>query len=136
MPEQDQPLRVLVIEDEEEVARAVLRGLARAGLSAAWASRGDTGLAMKSSFNPHVVLVDPVLPDMNGRSLVALLGRTRDCGVVVLSGSPDDEGKAAKEFGADAFIAKPPNMREVVARIHAVHERVNLRGHQADTISG
>ena len=122
-------LRVLLIEDEEDVARAIMRGLARAGLNAAWASRGRTGLELKSSFRPHVVVLDVVLPDMHGRSFVALLGRPRSCGVVVLSGTVDGADQViGGAFGADDFVAKPPNMRELVARIRAVHRRVNLRG--------
>lgn len=116
------PLRVLIIEDEEEVARAIMRGLARAGLSVAWASGGKDGLALKGSFEPHVVLMDLNLPDMDGGSLMALLRHPRDCGVVVLSGG--EAGQAAGDLGADDFIVKPSSMREIVARIHVVHERV------------
>ena len=119
---------MLLIEDEEDVARAIMRGLARAGLNAAWASRGRTGLELNSSFRPHVVLLDVVLPDMDGASFIALLGQPRDCGVMVLSGMVDGADQViGGEFGADEFVAKPPNMRELVARIRAVHRRVNLR---------
>ncbi len=130
-------LRVLLIEDDEDVARAVLRGFTRAGLIAAWASSGHAGLDLKCSFKPHVVLLDLVLPDMDGRSLVAMLGRPRNCGVVVLSGMLDEADQViGGEFGADDFMAKPPHMRELVARIRAVHRRVNLLGNRVRTTSG
>lgn len=128
---------MLLIEDEEDVARAIVRGLARAGLGTAWANRGKTGLALKASLRPHVVLVDLVLPDMDGRSLVALLGRPRDCGVVVLSGMVDEADQVMGGIGADDFIAKPPNMRDLVARIRAVHQRVSARSErQHDALCG
>lgn len=125
MPErQREPLRVLLIGDEEEVARAITRGLARAGLSVAWASRGGDGLALKDSFRPRVALANLILPDMHGWPLVALLRRPRDCGVVVLSGMGGEAGQAVQGLGADDSIAKPSSMREMIARIQAIHERV------------
>lgn len=131
-------LRVLLIEDEEDVARAIMRGLARAGLSTAWANRGAAGLALKASLRPHVILMDLDLPDMDGRSLLSVLGHPRDCGVVVLSGMIDEaEHVMGGAFGVDDFVAKPPNMRDLVARIRAVHQRVNIRGEwEQDALSG
>lgn len=130
-------LRVLLIEDEADVARAILRGLTRAGLTAVWASSGHAALILKCSFKPHVVLLDLVLTDMDGRSFVAMLGSPRNCGVIVLSGMLDEADQViGGDFGADDFMAKPPHMRELVARIRAVHRRVNLLGNQARTPSG
>lgn len=129
-------LRVLLIEDEADVARAVLRGFTRAGLIAAWASSGHAGLDLKTSFKPHVIVLDLVLPDMDGQSLVAMLGRPRNCGVMVLSGMLDEADQViGGDFGADDFMAKPPHMRELVARIRAVHRRVNLLGNRVRTTS-
>ena len=88
-------------------------------------------MALRDSFKPHVVLVSPILPDMNGRLLVRLLRQPRNCGVVVLSGMSDDMDQVTGGgYGADDFIAKPATMREIAARIRAVHQRVNLRGGQ------
>ena len=130
-------LRVLLIEDEAEVARAILRGFTRAGLIAICASSGHAALDLKSNFKPHVVLLDQVLPDMDGRSLVAMLGSPRNCGVIVLSGMLDEADQViGGDFGADDFVAKPPHMRELVARIRAVHRRVNLLGNRARTVPG
>ena len=127
-------LRVLVIEDDEPVARTFVRGIERAGMQAAWASTGALGMALKESFEPHVVLTDLLLPDINGLTLVGRLAERRDCGVVVVSGSGDEADRVVGlELGADDYIVKPTSMREMVARIHAVHRRVNLThlaGHQ------
>ena len=120
---------MLLIEDEDEVARAIMRGLGRSGLSAVRASGARAGLALKASFKPHVVLMDPILPDMDGRSLIALIRQSRDCGVLLLSGTFNEGDRVpGSGFGADDLMAKPTNMRELVARIHAVHRRVNLSG--------
>ncbi len=120
-------LRVLVIEDDEPVARAFLRGIERAGMQAAWASTGALGLTLKRSFEPHVVLVDLHLPDISGLALIIRLVEQRDCGVVVVSGSGEEADRVVGlEVGADDYIAKPTSMREMIARIRAVHRRITL----------
>ena len=130
-------LRVLLIEDEADVARAILRGFERAGLMAVWASSGHAALDLRCSFKPHVVLLDLVLTDMDGQSFVAMLGSPRNCGVIVLSGMLDEADQViGGKFGADDCVAKPPHMRELVARIRAVHRRVNLLGNRGRTMSG
>ena len=119
--------RILVIEDDGVVARAFVRGIERAGMQAAWASTGALGLALKGKFRPHVVLVDLTLPDMSGLTLLSQFVEQRDCGVVVVSGSGEEADRVVGlELGADDYIAKPMSMREMVARIRAVHRRVSL----------
>ena len=120
-------LRVLVIEDDEPVARAFVRGIERAGMQAACAGTGALGVTLKDSFRPHVVLMDLTLPDMNGLALISRFAGQGDCGVVVTSGSGDEADRVVGlELGADDYIANPTSMREMIARIHAVHRRVSL----------
>ena len=127
MPPQQHGPRVLVIEDDQAVARAFVRGVERAGMLTAWAATGALGLALKNKFEPHVVLVDLTLPDMSGLTLISRFVEQRDCGVVVVSGSGEEADRiVGLELGADDYIAKPMSMREMVARIRAVHRRVSL----------
>ncbi len=124
--------KVLLIEDDEPVARTFMRGLERAGMQVAWAGTGSAGMALKSSFRPDVVLVDLTLPDVSGVSLIARLAEGRDCGVIVVSGMGEEADRiVGLELGADDYIAKPPAMREMIARIRAVHRRVTARQVQA-----
>ena len=126
-PLQQHGPRVLVIEDDQAVAHAFVRGVERAGMPAAWAATGALGLVLKDNFEPHVVLVDLWLPDVSGLTLISQLAEQRDCGVVVVSGSGEVADRiVGLELGADDYIAKPTSMREMVARIRAVHRRVNL----------
>ncbi len=119
--------RVLVIEDDEAVARAIVRGIERAAMPAAWAGTGALGVALKNSFRPQIVLVDLTLPDMSGLALISRFVGQRDCGVVVVSGSGEEADRiVGLELGADDYIVKPMSMSEMVARIRAVHRRVNL----------
>ncbi len=127
--------RILLIEDDEPVARTFLRGIERAGMLAAWASTGASGMALKDTFKPHIVLMDLTLPDVNGMSLIAKLAEQRDCGVIVISGMGEEADRiVGLELGADDYIAKPPGMREMIARIRAVHRRVNARMGQKSSV--
>ena len=120
--------RVLLIEDDEAVARAFLRGFERAGMQVAWAATGAAGIAMKGVFRPDIVLVDLTLPDISGVALIGRLAEHRDCGVIVVSGMGEEADRiVGLELGADDYIAKPPAMREMIARIRAVHRRVSTR---------
>ncbi len=120
-------LRVLVIEDDEPVACTFVRGIERAGMQAACAGTGALGVTLKDSFRPHVVLMDLTLPDMSGLALISRFAGQGDCGVVVVSGSGEEADRVVGlELGANDYIANPTSMREMIARIHAVHRRVNL----------
>ena len=75
-----------------------------------------------------MVLVDLELPDTNGVSLIGWLSQERDCGIIVVSGrSEETERVVGLELGADDYIAKPVQLREMVARIRAVHRRIQAR---------
>jgi len=69
--------RVLLIEDDEAVARTFLRGIERAGMTVQWANTGMSGMALKETFKPQIVLMDLTLPDMNG---MLLIGKLAQCG--------------------------------------------------------
>ena len=130
-PEADSVLsapRVLLIEDDEAVAQAMVRGIERSGMSVVCAGTGARGMALKSSFMPDIVLVDLELPDTNGVDLIAWFAEQKNCGVIVVSGMGEEADRiVGLELGADDYIVKPPRMREMIARIRAVHRRVNRK---------
>lgn len=120
--------RVLVIEDDEEVGQALVGALDRSGIRTAWAMTGAEGLALKRTFLPDVVLVDLNLPDTDGIGLVTFLAQQGECGVIIVSGLADEADRiVGLEIGADDYVSKPPHLRELLARIRAVHRRVRLR---------
>lgn len=120
--------RVLIIEDEEDVGNALVRITERAGMPTAWARTGAEAFALNAEFKPDVALVDLNLPDTNGVALVSWLAKHGNCGVIVVSGAGDEADRiVALELGADDYIAKPPHLRELLARIRAVHRRVQSR---------
>ena len=123
-----EPLNVLVVDDEDDVSRTMELFLTRSGMRVAVARNGAEAVAMKTGFSPDVVLVDLSLPDTNGINLIGWLVREDDCGIIVVSGSSEEaERVVGIEVGADDYIVKPPALRELAARIRAVHRRVATR---------
>lgn len=120
--------KVLLIEDDEAVAQAMVRSIERSGMSVVCASTGAKGMSLKQSFNPDVVLVDLELPDTNGVDLIGFFAENKNCGIIVVSGMGEEADRiVGLELGADDYIVKPPRMREMIARIRAVHRRVNKK---------
>ncbi len=120
--------RVLMSEEKPGVAETLQKCLERSGLRTAWAQTGAKAMELKRTFMPDVVLVDLELPDTNGVHLIGWLSNMQDCGIIVVSGrSEEAERIVGLELGADDYIAKPPQLREMVARIRAVHRRSHLR---------
>ncbi|MBC7799296.1 MAG: response regulator transcription factor [Gemmatimonadaceae bacterium] len=106
------------------VARAFVDGLDKARIQVAWAQDIAAGLEFVADVRPEIVLVGLQPRDASLLLLVSQLVRRGDCGVIVLAG-PDDEPERVRclERGADDYLAKPPVVREMVARIRAVHRR-------------
>ena len=123
------PLRVLIIEDGPTVAAGDDGGAAAGRHGDATSPRpGWRRWRRKPSFHPDVVLVDLELPDINGLELVARFAREADCGVIVVSANGAEATRiAGLETGADDYIMKPVPLRELAARIRAVHRRLTRR---------
>jgi DNA-binding response OmpR family regulator len=118
---------VLLIEADISAVRAVVDGLTQAGMRAVWARDGGTGMALRVRLMPEIVLVGLRLPDVNSVTLVGQLVQPRNCGVVVLADIEDEAARIASlEAGADDFLAKSASVPEMVARVRAVHRRVNV----------
>ncbi len=122
------PLRILIIEDEQDVGETLVGVIERAGMQTAWAKTGADALRLKEAFEPDVVLVDLNLPDADGMSLVSWLAKRGDCGIIVVSGLGEEADRIlGLELGADDYLVKPPMLREMLARIRSVHRRVKAR---------
>jgi DNA-binding response OmpR family regulator len=120
--------RVMVIEDDPDIAMVLQRYFQRSGIHADLAYTGAEAVALKPIAGPDVVLVDLELPDVEGSTLIRWLKEQHDCGIIVVSGSHDEATRVLSlELGADDYVTKPPGLRELVARIRAVHRRVGER---------
>jgi two-component system KDP operon response regulator KdpE len=110
--------RVLVIDDEPEIRRAIQAGLAAAALVVEWAPTGAQGLEQVAQWHPDVVILDLFLPDMDGLEVLRQLRQWSTVPIIVLSVRASDQDKImALELGADDYLTKPFSMGELLARI-------------------
>ena len=118
-------MRVLVIEDDRDIAHFVARGLKESGHAAEIAADGETGLHMARSGGFDIVIVDRMLPERDGLSIIQTL-RTEGhrTPVLILSalGEVDDRVKGLKA-GGDDYLTKPFALAELLARIEALARR-------------
>ena len=116
--------RVLVVEDDPQLVRALVINMQARGYGVDAAPDGTTALRLAAARQPDVVVLDLGLPDMDGTDVIkALRGWTR-VPVLVLSARRGSEEKvAALDAGADDYITKPFNMNELLARLRAAVRR-------------
>ncbi|HEJ7881579.1 TPA: response regulator transcription factor [Serratia marcescens] len=116
--------RVLVIEDDVDAANVLEAYLKREGYQVAVVGNGLMGLNTALSWKPDLILLDVMLPDMNGTEILAALRRKVNTPVIMITamGEPHDKIGALR-YGADDYIVKPYNPGEVMARLQAVLRR-------------
>ena len=86
---------------------------------------------------PDAVLLDINLRDTDGPAFVSLLVKAGDCGVIIVSSLVDETDRiVGLELGADDYICKPPVVRELIARVRAVHRRASLRSYATPASMG
>jgi DNA-binding response OmpR family regulator len=118
-------MRVLVVEDERNLADAIMRGLRRQGMAVDVAYDGDTGHEMSYVTRYDVVILDRDLPGMHGDQICAELARSGALTRVLMltaSGSVADRVEGL-QLGADDYLPKPFAFAELVARIRALGRR-------------
>src|SRR3954452_2026091 len=118
-------MRVLVVEDEPDLANALVRGLRDAGLAADLALGGERALKKLASGVYDVVVLDRSLPELDGdevcRRLVASRAETK---ILMLTARDSIEARVAGlDLGADDYVPKPVALSELVARIRALARR-------------
>jgi DNA-binding response OmpR family regulator len=128
----DSPVRVLVIEDEPRIQQVLARGLTRLGIEVEQAADGRKGLERALESNVDLVVLDLLLPQLDGLSVLrALQERRSGLPVVVLSARSDLRTKLQGfQLGACDYIAKPFSIEELVARIRVQVRRNRLSEQQ------
>ncbi|SCL35833.1 two-component system, OmpR family, KDP operon response regulator KdpE [Micromonospora rhizosphaerae] len=116
--------RVLVVDDDRQLARALRIALSARGYEVAVATDGASGLAAAERTPPDLVIVDLGLPDMDGVSIVQALRGWSAAPIIVLSARHAEQSKInALDAGADDYVTKPFAMGELLARIRAALRR-------------
>src|SRR5207237_233010 len=116
--------RVLVIEDELPMRRALAIGLRARGYDVELAENGARGLDMAAHRHPDLVVLDLGLPDMDGVDIARSLREWSKVPIIVLSARDAERVKvAALDAGADDYVTKPFGMDELLARLRAALRR-------------
>lgn len=116
--------KILLIEDEAAIADLLEYGLQKEGYSIQKASTSAEGLRRLESFQPDLLLLDWMLPDGNGLDICKKVTALYNIPIVMLTAKSDITDKIlGLEFGADDYITKPFDLREVVARIRTILRR-------------
>ena len=125
---------VLIIEDDRRIANWVKVYFERAGFSAEVTHDGESGLDLARSLSPGLVILDLMLPRLDGVELCRILRRESDVPIIMLTArEAPAELIVGLDSGADDYIVKPFNPEEVIARAEAVLRRVKGKVQQVLT---
>ncbi len=125
---------VLVVEDEKNIVDILRFNLQRSGYQVLEAYDGEDGLRQAVTANPDLILLDVMLPKMNGFDVCRdLRGRGSNVPVIILTAREEETDKVlGLEIGADDYITKPFSMRELIARVGANIRRTSMAPSSAD----
>lgn len=120
--------KILLIDDEESILNLVTAYLSKEGYAYKTAQDGIRGLQLARSYQPDLVVLDIMLPGMDGIELLSELRRESDVYVILLSAKTEEVDKlVGLSVGADDYLTKPFSPRELVARIKAALRRLGPR---------
>ncbi|MEC0242618.1 response regulator transcription factor [Paenibacillus dokdonensis] len=118
--------KILIIEDEGPIADLLAYGLSMEGFLTRTASSGAEGMKELEQFNPDLLLLDWMLPDQSGLDICKKVTTNYNIPIFMITAKSDITDKVlGLEFGADDYITKPFDLREVVARIRTILRRLD-----------
>jgi two-component system, OmpR family, alkaline phosphatase synthesis response regulator PhoP len=121
--------KILVVEDEQSIRNMVKAYLKPEGFQVFTASDGPSGLQAARAYQPDLIVLDIMLPEMDGIELLTQLRRESDVYVILLTAKTEEIDKVVGlSVGADDYVTKPFSPRELVARIKAALRRIQASG--------
>ncbi|KOY17169.1 response regulator transcription factor [Paenibacillus xylanivorans] len=116
--------KILIIEDEHDISRILRDYLTKNQYEAAVASNGQDGLLMMDMLQPDYIILDIMLPDLDGIDVCREIRRRNNIPILILSARGSDTDKVlGLGFGADDYMTKPFSLSELLARINAHFRR-------------
>jgi two-component system OmpR family response regulator len=125
MEQSDNSFRILVVDDEPNIVDVIAMALRYQGFEVAAAGTGADALSQVTAFRPHLIVLDVMLPDMEGFDVAERLGAQRaDVPIIFLTARDSTEDKIrGLTTGGDDYVTKPFSLEELVARIRTVLRR-------------
>ena len=125
--------KILVIDDEEKILNLVTSYLEKENYNVTTAQDGLSGLKLAQEINPDIIVLDIMLPGMDGIELLSQLRRESNVYVIMLTAKTEETDKiVGLSVGADDYVTKPFSPRELTARIKAALRRINLAEKKSD----
>ena len=126
--------RILVVDDEPAIVDILVYNLERANYEVDVARDGNEALAKAHEEAPDLVILDLMLPHVDGLEVCRALRRERDVPIIMLTARDSEVDRVVGlELGADDYVVKPFSVRELMARVGSVLRRTALRQPEADT---
>jgi DNA-binding response OmpR family regulator len=119
--------RILIVDDEPNIVELARLYLEKEGYTVQGVGRGEDALTQLKRFNPDLLVLDLMLPDMDGFEICRRVRASSDTPILMLTARREDVDKIlGLEIGADDYFTKPFNPRELVARVKAILRRYKV----------
>lgn len=128
--------KILLIEDEAPIADSIAYSLRNEGFEVQIAGDGLSGLSLFRSYCPEMIILDLMLPKLNGLDLCRTIRKESGVPIIMLTAKTDEIDRVlGLELGADDYMLKPFSVRELIARIRAVLRRVEAARRDTDIVA-
>ena len=132
--EQDSHQKILVADDEASIRRILEARLSMIGYDIVTATDGEEAIAAFNKHNPDLIVLDVMMPKIDGYGVTREIRRTSDVPIIILTALGDvSERITGLELGADDYVIKPFSPKELEARVKAVLRRTNTKEVAAPT---
>ncbi|WCF05888.1 response regulator transcription factor [Paenibacillus thiaminolyticus] len=113
-------IKILLVDDEPNILQFLELGLTNEGFEIQTATDGIAAVAIASEFQPHVVILDVMMPGMDGFEICRMIKKSENAAVIMLTAKDEvDDRVKGLTLGADDYMMKPFSFEELLARIHA-----------------
>ena len=119
--------RILLVDDEPSIQKMLVHALEREGFQVNAVGAGEAALEAFDSYEPHLIILDIMLPKLDGTEVCRRIRSQSDVPIIMLTAKDDEIDRVVGlELGADDYVTKPFAVRELVARVRAIMRRVSV----------